>query len=95
MAGKALNEPEEIEASAEDISVVQARKEQLRRQAEMLRLEKELQRARDNYTKLNKEAYSEGKSAKTFHTCHCNNKQYHISYCCVCVCVLQLPVEAV
>lgn len=47
-----------FQSALDDISVMQARKEQLKRQAEMLRLEKELERARVAYTKLNKDAYA-------------------------------------
>jgi len=58
MAGRSLNETEEVELALDDISAVQARKEQLKRQAEMLRLEKELEKARMAYTSLNKDAYT-------------------------------------
>eukprot|EP01087_Luapelamoeba_hula_P023545 TRINITY_DN867_c0_g1_i1.p1 TRINITY_DN867_c0_g1~~TRINITY_DN867_c0_g1_i1.p1 ORF type:complete len:2538 (-),score=652.11 TRINITY_DN867_c0_g1_i1:59-7672(-) len=60
MAGIALNEPEVIDTSLDDISVVQSRKEQLRVQAEMIRLENELSRARNQYHNINKAGYSEG-----------------------------------
>jgi len=61
MAGQALAEPEVIETSIDDISAVQARKEQLKAQAEMLRLEKELEKARNAYSNLHKEKYSDTK----------------------------------
>jgi hypothetical protein len=68
-AGKAIREAEEQEAVAEgeadgDISAVQARRAQLRAQAEMYRLETELEKARLAYTQLNKEQYA-GPSTST------------------------------
>jgi len=58
MAGKAIDDPDIIETALEDISVVQARQHQLKVQAEMLRLEKELGRVRDQYHGLNKAQYT-------------------------------------
>ena len=58
MAGQALAEPEVVEAFVDDISAVQARKQQLKAQAEMLRLERELEKARSAYSNLHKEKYA-------------------------------------
>ncbi len=42
----------------DDINQVEDRRQKLKAQAKMLELEKDLQRARDEYARLNKEKYS-------------------------------------
>eukprot|EP00005_Dracoamoeba_jomungandri_P004888 CAMPEP_0174252644 /NCGR_PEP_ID=MMETSP0439-20130205/2023_1 /TAXON_ID=0 /ORGANISM="Stereomyxa ramosa, Strain Chinc5" /LENGTH=2477 /DNA_ID=CAMNT_0015333213 /DNA_START=52 /DNA_END=7482 /DNA_ORIENTATION=+ len=58
MAGQAVIEDEEDVTTFEDLGAVQARKVQLRAQAEMLRLEKALEEAQRTYMNINKEQYS-------------------------------------